>query len=101
MCHGKLMLKQSERCSFPCYNHNIITIYLYILFSTDVLVYNVDIFGVKPVQPETENDITVDVEISAHVDGGNANGTGLWKLSMWASEDANGRGRRIGFKEQV
>ena len=80
----------------------IITLSQFILtFSTDVPVYNVELIGVKPVQPEIENDITVDVEISVHGDGGNANGTGLWKISMWASEDANGRGRRIGFKEQV
>ena len=77
---------------------------------TDVPVYGVEISRIAPFVFGAITNLTVDVAVSVVDKGWNIDaqgthsgvqGTGLWKIGMWASASSDGIGSKIGFISQV
>ena len=48
------------------------------------------------------NDVVFDLNVHINNRGADrVSGDGLWEVSVWASDDANGEGNRISYTEQV
>ncbi|XP_072035074.1 uncharacterized protein [Amphiura filiformis] len=67
----------------------------------NVNVYKVDILGVNSVEEGSVNNINVTLQVGLYDEVLSVQGTGLWKLSIWAASVENCTGRRIGFTDQV
>ncbi|XP_072044609.1 uncharacterized protein [Amphiura filiformis] len=74
----------------------------------DFCPYYVPVWKVTPETPGTvfqnaTNDLLVNLNVKINQGGlgHGIEGTGLWKVGMWASANDDGSGERMGFKEQV
>ncbi|XP_072045330.1 uncharacterized protein [Amphiura filiformis] len=72
----------------------------------DLCPYYVPVWKVTPrtlatIFTNVVNDLVVDLNLKINDQGQTVEGTGLWKIGMWASANDDGSGERKGYKEQV
>ncbi len=64
-------------------------------------MYKITPQNLDNISEKQENSGNITVEIKINKKGQGVEGSGLWKMGVWASANDDGSGDRIGYEEQV